>query len=67
MGNDLFNKVIAMSGLDKEVVTDELRRLLGEIGTSPEHVTEDEMRRSIQLYMYHVMMRRTPGSSELLQ
>lgn len=53
-GNDLFHQVVALTGVPMESMAKELCRLLELIGTSPEAMTEEDLRMVALLYLGEV-------------
>ena len=57
MGNELFRKVIELSGLPKEVITKELNDILKEMKIEPSQVTEPELRSALAHYLRNTIDR----------
>ncbi|OGQ14079.1 MAG: hypothetical protein A3B70_05440 [Deltaproteobacteria bacterium RIFCSPHIGHO2_02_FULL_40_11] len=57
MGNELFRKVIELSGLPKEVITKELNDILKEMKIEPSQVTEPELRSALARYLRNTIDR----------
>ncbi len=55
MPNALFNKVVKLSGLDNDEAVRELKTILADVGSSPEKVTEEEMRLGLLCYFNKVV------------
>ncbi len=51
MGNELFEKVIELSGLPKDLITQELIRILKKEGINPKEVTEPVLRQILTRYL----------------
>ena len=57
MGNELFRKVVELSGLPKEVITKELNDILKEMKIEPSQVTEPELRSALARYLRNTIDR----------
>ena len=57
MENELFRKVVQLSGLPKEVITQELNCILKEMNIEPSQVTEPELRLALARYLKNTIDR----------
>ncbi len=56
MGEDLFGKVTDATGLPKELVSDELERLLCKAGIKPGEMTLEDLRSVLAEYVQDVLL-----------
>ena len=49
--NKLFDTIVRLTGLNKEVIAKDLEEILKSIGASPENVTEDQIRKGMLQYL----------------
>ncbi|MBI2606448.1 MAG: hypothetical protein HYW49_10250 [Deltaproteobacteria bacterium] len=54
-GNELFEEVATLTGLPREQITVELTRILKDVGSTPENVTLEELRRATAMLLVEVM------------
>jgi len=55
MGNELFDKVVQLSGLPSDLIKGELTDLLRKEGIDPESVTEPKLREVLAKYLKDVL------------
>ena len=55
MGNELFDKVVQLSGLPSDLIKNELADLLKKEGIDPESVTEPMLREVLAKYLKDVL------------
>lgn len=66
MGNELFNEVTDLTGLPKNLISDELVSILGRVGTDSENVTLEELREAMASYLMEVISTiESPVDSEV--
>lgn len=58
MPNALYEKILKLSDIDGEEIEEELKRIVALAGSTPENVTEEDMRTGLLKYLdsvsYHV-------------
>ena len=64
MGNRLFHEVTDLTGLPKNLISEELVSILGEVGASPHAVTLEDLRRAMAAYLTEVIGPNLDGSGE---
>jgi len=55
MGNDLFKKVVQLSGLPPKLIKKELTFILKKTGVQPQKVTEPILRKAMAIYLRDVV------------
>mgnify|MGYP001617475151 CR=1 FL=1 len=55
MGNRLFKEVADLTGLPKNLISEELVAILGEVGATPHQVTLDDLRKAMATYLTEVI------------
>ncbi|MEW6056816.1 MAG: hypothetical protein AB1540_09385 [Bdellovibrionota bacterium] len=55
MGNRLFQEVADLTGLPKHLISEELVTILGQVGSNPQAVTLEDLRRAMTMYLREVM------------
>lgn len=66
MGKNLFNTVVAATGLPQNAVSAELGDLLSQVGKSPEDMTIEDLREIMAEYLQTVLL-ETKENTERLQ
>ena len=56
-GNQLFDEVMSLTGLPKELVSEDLAPVLQRLGVTPESMTLDDLRRAMAEYLAEVFAR----------
>lgn len=55
MGNRLFTEVTDLTGLPKNLISEELVEILGQVGSNPQAVTIEDLREAMIKYLTAVM------------
>lgn len=55
MGNELFTEVTDLTGLPKNLISSELVSILGNVGTSPQEMTLEDLRKAMATYLTEVI------------
>jgi hypothetical protein len=55
MGNQLFTEVADLTGLPKQLISEELVSILGKVGTDPHAVTLEDLRMAMAAYLMEVI------------
>lgn len=55
MGNRLFTEVTDLTGLPKNLISDELVDILGHVGSNPQSMTIEDLREAMIKYLTAVM------------
>ncbi len=55
MGNRLFKEVTALTKLPKNLISEELVTILKNVGTSPQSMTLEDLRKAMAAYLTDVM------------
>lgn len=55
MGNRLFSEVTDLTGLPKNLISDELVEILGEVGSTPHAVNMEDLRQAMAMYLMEVI------------
>jgi len=56
MGNELFEKVVRLSGLPEDLIKKELTEILKKEGIHPDQVTEPTLRKILMQYLRDVLI-----------
>jgi hypothetical protein len=64
MGEELFNEVTSATGLPKDVVSDELNRLLAQSGLTKDDMTLDDLRHVLAEYVQDILLNAKHEFSE---
>ena len=55
MGNELFTEVADLTGLPKNLISEELVSILEQVGTTPHAVTLEDLRKAMATYLTEVV------------
>ena len=56
MGNELFEKVVRLSGLPEDIIKKELTEILKKEGIHPDQITEPALRKILMRYLRDVLI-----------